>query len=84
MSVPNFIPMHSGDARGKIGGSTKSLGFILWGPQMSVQSWQSIRQLLRYFTLDRSGGLTDIALPRATAFLARLKIVMHRLMTLCM
>ncbi len=33
--------------------SPKSVGFILLGPWMSTQiSWQSIRQLLRYFSLE--------------------------------
>ncbi len=36
-----------------------SLGFILWGHQMSVQN-PSIQKLLGYFRLEKSFGLTDL------------------------
>lgn len=47
-----------GVEKGKVWG--ESVGVILFGPKIASNiSWQSVQQLLRYFSLHRNGGLTD-------------------------
>lgn len=49
----------AGSARGKVKGSPKSLGHILWGPWMSVQSFMSIHPKVVGIFLSESRELTD-------------------------
>ncbi len=51
MVMTNLWP--DGGTRGKVQGSSKSLGFILWG------LWLCGWLLLRYFSLGQSGGSTN-------------------------
>ena len=64
--VPDFYPFNScgdgsrqtgADAGGKVRGSHKSLGFFSGHHRLPVLNLMAI--VLRYFSLDQSGGPTD-------------------------
>lgn len=60
-----YIWSHGG-ARGKIRGSLKSAGVILWAPWISVQSFITIFSVVvEIFQFGPSGGLNNISIPKA-------------------
>ncbi len=41
-----YVKCQHGDSRGKVRGSLKSLGFILWAPWISVPNFMAIKQVV--------------------------------------